>query len=288
MRSPWGRAAAACALGLLALAAGSVPARALTDCFDAKGDCRYKPPCEYGRQIKMWSQLRRLYANKGLRKQALDEAVAQVKKETGRDPGRDSSVVQKRAGDILDGKIRDLANDGRTIKLPECPGRHQDPPSMETNDDCYVHAQQDYLDGDQVKSRPVSPEELEGSNACREFVDAAREHEAHHRGKCCADHCSGGCKLAECEDGAKARKCRDNPALPMCAGYTPPPAGPDRGTIDGYADEEVAAYTAAIAKLRQTVKSRIPRCSPKKGPSPSAPAVQKKVTDLRSAARGAR
>ncbi len=281
MRSLWGRVLLTCAVAALVAGAGAGPARALTDCFDPKGDCRYKPPCEYDSEMSMWAQLRALYGNKKLRRQALDEAVAQVKKETGRDPGRDSDAVQKRAGDILSQKVHDLAKDGKTIKLPECPGAHTPPPSMETTDDCYVHAED-------AAGRQVGDADVERSDACREFVDAARAHEELHRAKCCADHCSGGCKLAECEEGTKARKCRDNPALPLCAGYRPPPAGAERKSLDGFASEEMAGYSAAMKKLGQIVKSKIPRCSPKKKPSPNTSSVKKKVTDLRTASRGAR
>lgn len=212
-----------------ALLAGVPAARAEVACTQRDKTCDPKERCMYERQIAMKQQLVNLYADPGLRQQAMDQARRDY-------PGNDeaSQILRShRARDIFQRLLEQKAADGRTIRLPSCAGQPsanptvRNPYSMYTDQNCEMH----YVDD---QDQEVSKEEAQGLNTCEEFNSAARVHELWHVNRC---------------QWAKA-----NPSSQYA----------DRQDLDTYIIEEMEAYYHEISFLKDEKSWKKMRCSPSK------------------------
>jgi len=205
-----------------------VPAvHAEVSCTKEGKPCDRKERCMYERQIAMKKQLLNLYADPGLRQQALDQARKEY-------PGNDeASQIQRshRARDIFQEMLEKKAMDGKTIKLPKCGAQQSNNPeirnpySMYTDQNCEMHYVND-------QDQEVPKEEALALNTCEEFNSAARVHELWHVSRC--------------------QWAKENPSSPYA----------DRRDLDTYIIEEMESYYHEISYLKEEKSWKKQRCTP--------------------------
>lgn len=189
-----------------ALKAGTSQCVTQTPCKKGESppSCCQAPPCEFFEQIRMKKAVQWVYRSKALRQKMLRQA--------GGDPVK--------AGDLLYQEVLKRAQRlGNKLRC-SWTGKYQPPPSLETTNDCRIGG----------PSGPMSRETAHQTfTTCQEFVDAAYDHEDHHKAICFRTNSVE----------------REN--MP----------------INTFADEEVAAYNKEIDKLTADLKSFWRACSPK-------------------------
>jgi hypothetical protein len=139
------------------------------------------PPCDYFRQLEMWTALKSVYGDTALHEK--------MRRDAGRaDPTLRGEGLEKRAARLLDAEVRRQAGRGGSIQrhLRECPGSPiAEPPSLQTTPECLVVDQAAPANG---LNRQRAHEQY---STCREFINAIFDHEDVH-----LEHCSGARRMS--------------------------------------------------------------------------------------------
>jgi hypothetical protein len=237
---------------------------ALVTCIAPK-KCDEPERCEVLRQLSMWRQLRALYGSKALVKEAYAQARAELGKGGGAAPRVEA--IEERAASRLQELVKQRANDGKTILLPNCPGALEDPPGFSTDEQCAVRPNRTAANSaGNLETKDIKESDVEGFKACRELVEAARAHEQQHRTECCKVTYGGGCTEAELAEVTRRTRCAGDPSRAECQtayGKTKgvPPRPPARDTVAGTIQEEKRGYTIAIQQVQNAIMANQPSCS---------------------------
>lgn len=272
-RPAWAEAIAVIALAALpavaqtpppaATPAPPKPAGGLINCFDPKGDCKWKPPCEYTNQISEWQQTRDLFKSKKIQRESLLEAQAQLEKESRKKLPLSDPGVQDRATNIMQIKIGKLAQNRNVVKVKECKNNHGNHPAAYVDPEtCRMSWSLWTMENGSIVKKDLTRKDVDAMSVCREIVDATAAHEEMHRVNCCGNKCTPACKQAECDEAMRRKRCRDNPGRPECSVYNghvppPPPSGKD---IKTYVEDETHGYDESIRYLKATVAARRASC----------------------------
>jgi hypothetical protein len=168
--------------------------------------CCKPPPCELFEQIRTKKAVQRLFGNRRLHERLV------------RDASGDAAAAAKVLEDFVSKNARKL---GDTLR---CPWRepYLPPPSFETNAECQIVAK--LPGGDEPMSRERALREL---NTCSEFIEAAYDHEQHHKDICIRSNSTARAQMR----------------------------------IEAYAAEESAGYAREIGRLEDRLRQYWRACS---------------------------